>query len=188
MNQTLETIKSLRTIHGQFSDKKISDENLNIILQSAVRAANSSARQCYSIIVISNKEKMKKISEYVGDKLLVFCVDFTRLIDLAKHLSNECDVSDVLGFITGSTDTILAAQTACIAAKSLGIDSLFTQRGIHRKEIKQVFKLLNLPNKYCFPLVSLVLGYPKEEPSSKRERLLGPGIIHYETYNHLTHL
>ena len=62
----------------------------------------------------------------------------------------------MIGFVTGSTDTILAAQTACIAAKSLGIDSLFTQRGLHRRDISQVFKTLNLPDKYCFPLVALV--------------------------------
>lgn len=186
MNATIQTIKSLRTIHGQFSDKKISKENLDTILHATVCAANASARQSYSIIVISDKEKMKKLSDYAGDKLLVFCVDFTRIIDVAKHLGHEFDVGNMLGFITGSTDTILVAQTACIAAKSLGIDSLFTQRGLHRRDISKVFELLNLPDKYCFPLVSLVLGYTKEEPAIKKGRLIGTGIIHQETYRRLT--
>lgn len=186
MNETIKTIQSLRTIHGQFSDKKISNENLDLILKSAVRAANSSARQAYSIIVISDKEKMKQISEYVGDQLLVFCVDFTRIIDLANQLNHEVDVHDTVGFVAGSTDAILAAQTACIAAKSLGIDSLFTQRGLHRRDISKVFKIVNLPEKYCFPLVALVLGYPKEEPNFQKGRLSGAGIIHRDTYHHLT--
>jgi nitroreductase len=186
VNETIKTIQGLRTIHGGFSGKKITDEKLDLILKSAVCAANSSARQAYSIIVVSDKEKMKQISEYVGDKLLVFCVDFTRIIDLAKQLNHDVDVHDAIGFVTGSTDTILVAQTACIAAKSLGIDSLFTQRGLHRRDISKVFKILNLPEKYCFPLVALVLGYPKDEPEFQKGRLSGTGVIHWDTYHHLT--
>lgn len=186
MNETINTIQSLRTIHGHFSNKNISDTDIDSILKAAVCAANSSARQCYSIIVVSDKEKMKQITEYVGSKLLVFCVDFTRLIDLAQHLGHKFSVHDAVGFVTGSTDTILAAQTACIAAKSLGIDSLFTQRGLHRRDINKVFDLLNLPNKYCFPLVALVLGYPKTEPEFKKGRLMGKGIVHWDTYKRLT--
>lgn len=186
MNETIKTIQNLRTIHGNFADKDISDSDLDAILKAAVCAANSSARQGYSIIVISDKEKMKQISEYVGARLLIFCVDFTRLVDLAEHLGHKFSVSDAIGFVTGSTDTILAAQTACIAAKSLGIDSLFTQRGLHRRDISKVFKILNLPEKYCFPLVALVLGYPKAEPEIKKGRLMDKSIIHWDEYHRST--
>jgi hypothetical protein len=81
---------------------------------------------------------------------------------------------------------ILAAQTACVAAKSLGIDSLFTQRGLHRRDITQVFRLLNLPDQYCFPLVALVLGYAKTEPAFKKGRLREKSVIHWEAYQPLT--
>jgi len=100
MNETIKTIQNLRTIHGNFADRNISDSDLDVILKTAVCAANSSARQCYSIIVISDKEKMKQISEYVGAKLLIFCVDFTRLVDLAEHLGHKFSVSDTIGFVT----------------------------------------------------------------------------------------
>ena len=139
-----------------------------------------------TIIVISDKQKVKKLSEYNGDKMLVFCVDCTRINDLAEHLGHEFAVNDMVGFVTGSTDTVLAAQTACIAAKSLGIDSLFTQRGLHRRDIDKIFAELQLPNKYCFPIVALVLGYPKEEPEYRKGRLNGKGIVHYESYQRLT--
>ena len=186
MNDTLKTIHSLRTIHGNFSDKKVSDNDLETILQASVHAATASARQSYSILVIRDKEKMRQLSEYIGDALLIFCVDFTRLIELAKHLNREFDVSDTIGFVTGSTDTIMAAQTACIAAKSLGIDSLFTQRGLHRRDIAKVFDILNLPEQYCFPLVALVLGYPRAEPEFQKGRLTEKSIIHWDTYHRLS--
>jgi FMN reductase [NAD(P)H] len=185
MNQTIRTIQSLRTIHGNFSDRAIPEADLQAVLNCAVRAATASARQTYSIIVTGDKEKMKQLCGYSGDKLLVFCVDFTRLIDLAAHLGHDSSVGDIMGFITGSTDTILAAQTACICAKSLGIDSLFTN-GIHRGDMSRVFTILGLPDKYCFPLIALVLGYPTEEPPCQKGRLSGPGVIHWESYHRLT--
>ena len=82
-------------------------------------------------------------------------------------------------------NTMLAAQTAVIAAKSLGIDSLLTN-GIHRGDMERVWKILDLPEKNCFPLIALVLGYPTEEPTHDKGRIEGAGVIHYDTYHHLT--
>lgn len=153
MNETLKTISELRTVHGNFSDKDISTENLQTILEASTRAANASARQSYSIIVIDDKEMMMKLCGYSGSRLLLFCVDYTRLSDVAHHMGHEFDRKDFTGFITGSTDTILAAQTAAIAAKSLGLDSLFTN-GIHRGDPNRVYELLDLPLEQCFPLIA----------------------------------
>ena len=87
--------------------------------------------------------------------------------------------------MTSSTNTILAAQTAVIAAKSLGIDSLLTN-GIHRGDIERQWKILDLPQQSCFPLIALMLGYPKAEPDHRSGRLRGAGVIHRETYQHPT--
>ncbi len=185
MNDTIHTIQRLRTVHGAFSERRISDEDMRLILDCAVRAANASGRQSYSIIETSDREKMKLLCGYAGDRLLVFCVDFTRIMDLAAYLGHSFDVGGIIGFVTGSTDTILAAQTACIAAKSLGIDSLFTN-GIHRGDLTRVYRILGLPEPYCFPLVALVLGYAETEPAFQKGRLSGAGVIHKESYHRLT--
>jgi hypothetical protein len=100
-------------------------------------------------------------------------------------LGCEFENGTVIPFITGSVDTILAAQTACIAAKSLGIDSLFTN-GIHRGDPRRVFELLKLPEDLCFPLTALVLGYPRKEPEQKKGRLRRLGVVHRETYHRPT--
>ena len=86
MNETLQTIHSLRTIHGNFADKAITDHDVTTILDAAVCAANASARQSYAIIVVNDREMMAKLCGYSGARMLVFCVDFTRLVDTAKHL------------------------------------------------------------------------------------------------------
>jgi len=121
-----ETIHSLRSIHGDFSDKQVSDVDVKTILEASVRAANASNMQTYSIVVSRDPEKIQKLTTYRAGCLLLFCADYTRVIDTAKHLGYEYYADNMEGFITSSTNTILAAQTALIAAKSLGIDSLLT--------------------------------------------------------------
>jgi nitroreductase len=185
MNETLQTIHNLRSIHGNFSSREITQEDLGLILDGCVRAANASCRQSYSIIVIEERDMMKELCGYAGSKALVFCVDYNRIINTAEHLGQQFSADSVVHFVTSGVDTILAAQSAAIAAKSLGIDSLFTN-GIHRGDINRVYKLLDLPGKYCFPLIMLVLGYPDKEPDHLKGRLKGPGVIHYGKYHRLT--
>jgi len=119
--------------------------------------------------------------------MLVFCVDFNRIIDLAEYLSFKYEHGiPVVDFITGSTDTMLAAQTAAITAKSLGIDSFFSNC-VHRGDISRIYDLLSLPEKYCFPMTALILGYSaeKKEKITKKGRLSGPGIVHFNKYEKL---
>ena len=184
MNETLQTIHSLRTIHGNFSERDITADDLKTILKACMHAANASARQSYSIIVVEDRQTMAKLG-YVGSKALIFCVDYNRIIDAADYLGRPFHSRDIVSFITGGVDTVLASQTAAIAAKSLGIDSMFTNC-IHRVPLKDVYALLNLPCENCFPLIELILGYPQAEPACQKGRLCGNGVIHYGQYHRLS--
>jgi nitroreductase len=183
-NETLRTIHSLRSIHGDFSDRQVSDADVRKILDASVRAANASNTQTYSIVVSRDAEKIRKLTTYQAGCLLLYCADHTRLIDTARHLGYEYYADNMEAFVTSSTNTILAAQTAVIAAKSLGIDSLLTN-GIHRGDLERIWTILDLPQKSCFPLIALILGYPKSEPPYARGRLKGSGVIHFERFQRL---
>ncbi len=183
MNQTLKTIHSLRSIR-RFSKEEISENNLNIILKASICAANSGGRQSYSIIVVRDEVILKKLF-YGANRALVFCVDFNRIADTAKRLNHQYDTGGIMEFITGSTDAILVSQNAALAAKSLGIESLFTN-SIHRADPSEIYELFNLPKHYCFPLLGLCLGYPEVEPTYKKGRLESTGIVHYEKYKRLS--
>lgn len=184
MNETIKTIHSMRSIRN-FSGQEISSSDLKTVLNAAVCSANASARQSYSILVIEDREILDDTFFYGANKALVFCVDYNRIVDTAKYLNHSIESGNIIRFITGSTDTILAAQTAAIAAKSLGIDSLFTN-SLHRANLTEVYELLNLPDQFCFPLITLCLGYPTTEPSFKKGRLRNSGVIHYARYQRLT--
>lgn len=185
MNETLKTIHSLRSTHGNFSEREVSAQDVQTIIEASVRAANASARQSYSIVVVEERELIKQVCGYVGSKALLYCVDYTRIIDTAAHLGHSFDPADIVSFVTGAVDTMLAAQTAALAARSLGIDSLFTN-GIHRGDMTRVYKLLDLPEQYCFPLIMLVLGYADAEPAYLKGRLSGAGVVHWGKYHRLT--
>ncbi len=182
LNDTLKTIFSLRSIR-KYSNKEITKENLNLIIRASVRAANASGRQSYSIIVVNDKKLLKKYF-YTANKGILYCVDYNRLIDAAEYLNHTFASNNLRFFITGTTDTILAAQTATIAAKSLGIDSLFTN-SVHREKLQVVYEDFDLPKTMCFPLIALCLGYASKEPKYLKGRLTNSGVIHYNRYHRL---
>ena len=185
-NETLKTIHRLRTTHGNFLDQPIPDETLQTILHASVRAAGASNNQSYSIIVVKDPKMMKDLCGYAGSCLLLFCADFNRMKATAAALGYDYQPGTVVDFVTATINTLLVAQTAVIAARSLGVDSLLTN-GVHRGDMERHWKLLDLPATHCFPLIALVLGYADREPAYRTGRLDGLGVIHKEKYHALTH-
>jgi nitroreductase len=183
MNEVLSTINSMRSVQS-FSTKDIPDKDLEAVLNACVKAASASNRQSYSIVVVRDRQVIEGILGCGGNRALVFCVDFNRIVDTADHL--RCSFSvNLKEFVTGCIDTILVAQNAAVAAKSIGIDSLLTN-SVHRGDIDRIYKQFNLPEKYCFPLISLILGYSTEAVGKGKGRIKGKGIIHLESYHRLT--
>lgn len=184
-NETLATIGHLRTIHGNFSDREIAEDDLQAVVQASLRAANASAMQNYSIIVVRDRPTMKEICGYRGSRTLVYCVDHNRMMASAASLGHTYRPDDVTSFVTAAFDTAIAAQTAAVAARALGIDYLLTN-GVHRGDMQRLWTLLDLPPTNCVPLIALVLGYPTQEPAHLKGRLDGPGIIHEGKYHRPT--
>ena len=185
MNETLQTLQSLHSTHGNFEDRAIPESDLQTILETCMQAANVSNKQSYSIVVVRDKERMQALTPYVGSAALIFCVDFNRLEKTAERLGQTYQVQRLMPFVTAYTDTCLAAQSAVVAAASLGVDSLLTN-GIHRGDIDRIYRVLELPEKGCFPVIELVLGYADAPHVTKRGRLLSEGVVHHETYQGLS--
>ena len=185
VNETLRTIHELRTTHGNFLDKPLPDADLQTVLDASVRAGNASNMQSYSIVVVTDRGVMKTVCGYQASALLLYCIDTNRMADLARHLGCRFAQDPAWLATTGAVDTVMAAQTAVIAARSLGIDSLFTN-GIHRGDPERVFAALDLPERNCLPLIALLLGYPDKPVARRKGRLNGPGIVHHGRYHRLS--
>ncbi len=184
-NATLETIHRARTTHGNFTKQDIPDDALQEIIGASIRAPGASNNQCYSIIVVRDRAKMKQLCGYSGSRTLVYCIDYNRLTATATQLGHVYEPRGVDALLIGAINTTLAIQNATIAARSLGVDYLVTN-GVHRGNMERIWKLLDLPEKGCFPLLAVVLGYPTAEPKFRSGRLDGAGVVHEDTYHRLT--
>lgn len=184
-NDTIATIQNLHTTHGNFTSRDIPENEIELIRESCIRAANSSNMQTYSVIVVKDRKLMEDLCGYQGSHMMIFNVDYNRIIESAKSLNLSYYPGNMTSFVTACINASLVAQTATITARSLGIDSLLTN-GIHRGNMERLWQLLKLPEKYCMPLIALVLGYADQPSAHMRGRLSGDAIFHDTTYRQLT--
>lgn len=181
MNPSLENIFNLKTTRSNnFSDKKISGEDLELIIDASLKAPNASNRQSYSIIVLDDETKNEL--RLKGDKVLLFLVDFHRHNCIKNSLGKDISFRHFQPFLTGVVDVSLAVQNAVIAANSMDVSYLITNDA-YTKDIDKLPGLLNLPPNGCFPLLYLCLGYPKENVMKRKGRLANKHIVHYGRYN-----
>lgn len=174
---TLETIFSHRSIR-KFTDRPISEETFQILIQAGQRASTSNNLQCVSVIRVTDsalREKLRTASgmAYVSEcaEFILFCIDFAK----HKALMPESQVDWAEVSLIGALDTGIFAQNVLLAAESLGLGGVYI--GALRNNIEAVAEALNLPQ-YCIPLVGLCLGYPAQDPQLKPR--LPTSLVCYE--------
>jgi len=184
LNETLKTIHSQRSTHGDFLLDVVPIADQETILAAAVRAPSASNRQAYSIIVVEDRGVMQELLGYQAGLALIFCNDTTRLDDLAKSLGADYPFNPTSRLTTGIFDVGCAAQNAALAATSLGWGTLFTNC-LHRGDVRRSWRILGLPDQHCLPVIALLVGRSAHEGLPK-QRWCGPGLVHRGTYQRLT--
>lgn len=189
MNQIIETILNHRSIR-KFSDEKLTREQVEIILQSALQASTSSHVMAYTIIGVTDenlKSDLQAVSGHPHVKnsghLFVFCADLQRNYQVTSQEKEEPvkqNIESTEQFIVAAIDAALAAQNASIAAESMGLGICYI--GSLRNNIKRVDELLKLPE-YVVPLFGLAVGHPEHHPEIKPRLPLG-AMYHENTYDH----
>jgi len=187
----MSELMNLHTTHGNFNDKDITEDTIKQVLSAAIRGANASNKQSYSIIVIRGREAVKETigCGFSAPVALLFCIDFNRIISVCKRLGFSDKTyteayDNIFFFLTAEMDTIIAAQTADIAAAELGLSTMFTNSIFNagRKNMDDLYRELNFPREHCFPVAALLLGYSDTAPEKPRGRLMH-GVIHYDKYH-----
>lgn len=182
---TLQTIETLRTVHWTFDGRLVPDEDVRRIVEYGMHCANSDNLCDYSVIVVKDPQVLDSISggESGGkaQTCLVYCYDYSRIIETARALGYSYlpDRSFYKLFI-GMYDVMGAAQTAVIAAKAMGIDSLVTN--FPHRNPKELRRLLKLPQEHCMPVIAVVLGYTDKPAARNTHRLSVDHILHFGEY------
>ncbi len=185
----LDLAKAHRSIRS-FTDQDIDNALLNDLLLAGLRSSSSGNMQTWSVIVTRDEEKKKQLYHAHLEQsmvleapvVLTFCADLFRMREWIRVNDSKQSFDDFLGFLTGTVDAVIAAQTVCLAAESVGLGICYM--GTTWWAADQIIDLLKLPQE-VFPVTSLVIGYPAEEPEL-RGRLPLDVMVHQEQYRQLS--
>ena len=165
----------------------VPDEMVEEIVAAGQRASTSSNLQTYSVVAITEPERIARLAELCGDQrqihqapvFLAWCADLSRLDRVCQMRSYEQEAGYLESFLVAAVDAALAMQNAALAAESLGLGMCYI--GAIRNHPAEVIELLELP-KLVFPISGMTLGWPAAEPFI-RPRLPLEAILHWERYD-----
>lgn len=153
-----EIIHNRRSIR-HFTDKPISDDILEKIMEAGIRAPF--AAQLYSMIYTRDLEKMKKLRRlgiYLKTKVFItFFIDFRKLEKMIIQRGYTYRSDDAKVLWLGIQDAVLVAENVVLAAEAFGLGSVLL--GAPPMYADLISEVLNVPDR-VFPVVGLCLGYP----------------------------
>jgi nitroreductase len=186
-NDSIRLLQSHRSIRS-FTNEKVSQEQIENIVESGRWAPTSHHVQAYSIVVIQDQKKKDKLAELVGNQayvaqcpvFFVICADFSRLKKASELHRQSFEVGGIEQVLVGAVDAALVAENMLVAARSYELGGVMI--GGIRNLPDEVSELLSLPD-YTFPVMGLCVGQPNQDPTQK-PRLPEAASVHYEMYNH----
>lgn len=194
MNEVIKLLKSHTSIR-KFNETKITDEQVQHIIESAMQGATAGNMMAYSIIKIRSKDTLSKLAKSCDDQPFIANADLALLFVADNYkwhkFYEQRNISEtfldykgpcISDFILGVEDGMIAAQNAVIAAESLGIGTCYIgdimENYEHHKE------LFNLP-KYTMPIVLVVMGNYDTKPQI-RDRFDKSYVVFDEIYPTIT--
>jgi nitroreductase len=188
-NEVLETILSHRSVRGFLPDA-LSEGTLELLIAAAQSASTSSNLQFWSVVAVQESERKSRLAELAGQQqfireaplLLVWLADLSRLDRIAAERQAQVDGTHYLEeFIVGIVDAALAAQSALIAAESLGLGAVYI--GAMRNLPERIAEELALPP-HVFAVFGMSVGYPDPvRLSDIKPRLPQSLVLHRERYS-----
>ncbi|HET6239089.1 MAG TPA: nitroreductase family protein [Acetobacteraceae bacterium] len=176
-----------RRVTRRYRDEDIPDPLLDALLAAAQSAPTKSDLQQYSVVVMRDRERIKRIADWIGTMdwiatapvFLVWCGDMRRgqrLCDLygMPHANNNLDT-----FLNTAVDCTLAMGQFIVAADAAGLGTC--PISYVRSHIEKVTPLLGLPTG-VYPVAGLTVGWPVfRRPIAMR---LPPSVVvHRERYD-----
>lgn len=202
MNQTLKVIDRRKSVRA-YSDQPVTEEEKNLILQATFRAPTAGNLMLYSIIEVEDQAIKDRLAETCDHQpfiarapyLLLFLADYQRWFDYytyceverrSRELNLPYRTPQAGDMLLACCDALIAAQTAVIAAESLGIGSCYIGDILEHYEIHK--KLFNL-SPYTLPITLVCFGHPvsKGEPANRTPRFGREFIVHKNTYRRFNH-
>jgi nitroreductase len=173
MNPVIETILKRKSMRA-YEPKSIPPEVRQELLHATLRAPTAGNLMLYSILEVTDQEMKESLVKSCDNQPFIaraplvwlFLADYQRWFDYFITSGVE-DASKQQGIamrkpqegdlFLACCDALIAAQTAVIAAESLGLGSCYIGDIMENYEVHR--NLFHLP-KYVFPICLLCFGYP----------------------------
>jgi nitroreductase len=197
MNPTLNVIFKRKSIRA-YEDRPVTEMERNTILRAALRAPTAGNMMLYSIIHVNDQAAKETLARTCDNQpfiaeaplVLLFLADYQRWYDyfllsgvkeLAAQPLQKPEIGDL---ILACCDALIAAQTAVIAAESLGMGSCYIGDILENYETHR--DLFKLPE-YALPICLLCFGYPdkKELDRPQTTRFAREFIVFEDEYRRL---
>ncbi len=181
----MESLKN-RTSIRKYSDRTVSDELLNCLLEEAERTPTMGNLQLYSVIVTRSEEGKKALAPAHFNQpmvtgapvVLTICADYSRTTVWAENRKAHPGYDNILSFMNAATDALLFTQTFTNLAEEAGLGTCFLGTTVYMPKL--IIETLKLP-KLVMPVATLTIGWPDEQPA-KSDRLPLHSIKHNETF------
>ena len=184
--KSIQERKSIR----KYSDKEVSEELLNRLIEEAERTPTMGNLQLYSVVVTRSEEGKKALAPAHFNQpmvtgapvVLTICADYRRTTLWAENRQANPGYDNILSFMNASTDALLFTQTFCNLAEAEGLGTCFLGTTVYMP--KMIIETLKLP-KLVMPVATITLGWPDENPAQS-DRLPLRSIVHQETFSDYT--
>lgn len=181
----LKFLNNRRTIR-KYKEQDVDNGLIEKLLEAAGRASTTGNMQLYSVVVTKDEAQKAKLAPTHFNQptfknapvVLTFCADYNRFNKWCEENEAVPGYDNFLSFLTAAIDTLLVAQTFCIAAESEGLGICYL--GTTTYNADKISDILNLPD-YVVPVTTITLGYPDEAPE-QTDRIKVGGWVHYEEY------
>jgi nitroreductase len=181
MNQVMDVLLNRRSIRA-YEDRPISDGVVDDILRAALRAPTAGNMMLYSVIRVTDHSAKETLARTCDNQpfiaraplVLLFLADYQRWYDyfvfsgvgqLCRRRGEPLLKPEEGDLFLACCDALIAAQTAVIAAESMGIGSCYIGDIMENYEVHR--DLFQLP-RYVFPICLLCFGYPTKQQAKRR--------------------
>jgi len=173
-NALLRILNERRSIRA-YSSRKLTEEEIDIIINSAMRAPTAGNMMFYSIIQVKDQEMKEKLVKTCDNQpliakaplVLLFLADMQRWWDYFEisNIDTQCKKENIKfqtpqesDLLLACCDALIAAQNAVIGAEALGIGSCYIGDIMENYEVHR--DMFNLP-RWVLPITLICFGYPR---------------------------
>lgn len=174
-----------------YSDRSLSDADLDSLLEAASHAPTTGNMQLCTAIVTRERGEIERLAPAhfnqpclrTAQAVITFCADVYRFERWCAQRNARPDFRNLQSLLAAFFDATIFAQQFCTLAELNGLGTCYL--GTTTYNAGQIAETLGLPDGVV-PVLTVTVGYPAEEKQPDAGRLPLEAVVHHSAYRHYT--